>query len=178
MGETGKTARGLEETYRKNRRAFLARASWAARRGVEAEDVLHDVLLRLLADANPVDAVANLTAWIYRAIRNRLIDLWRQDERRDAAGARKVSLDTVSEVISGAGYDPADLLLKKRLYEDLSEAIVALPEEQRSVIEAQVLEGLSFQELAERSGLPINTLMTRKRLAVKKLTMALRDWIP
>jgi RNA polymerase sigma factor (sigma-70 family) len=169
-------AAGLEEAYRENRQAFLARAARSARNGVEAEDILHDVFLRLLANAHPLDAIGNLTALIYKAIRNRVIDLWRYDSLRDGSTGRKVTDETIAEIVAGAGFDPADLLLRKELYADLSEAIVALPEEQRSVIEGQVLDGATFRELAEKTGLPVNTLMTRKRLAIRKLSSALKDW--
>jgi DNA-directed RNA polymerase specialized sigma24 family protein len=45
------------------------------------------------------------------------------------------------------------------------------------VIEAQVLDGLTFKELAEKSGISPDTLAARKRYAVKRLAAALREWV-
>jgi DNA-directed RNA polymerase specialized sigma24 family protein len=55
-------------------------------------------------------------------------------------------------------------------------AIDALPAPQREVLLAQSVEGLTFRELAERTGISIDTLMARKRYAVKKLAVALIEW--
>jgi RNA polymerase sigma factor (sigma-70 family) len=131
----------------------------------------------LLSNVNLLDAITNLSAWIYKAISNRVIDLWRHDRVRAGAGETEVADETISQIVAAAGFDPSDLLVRKELSDALSEAIGALPEEQRTVIEAQVFDGLTFQDLAERTGLPVNTLMTRKRLAVKKLSLALKNWI-
>ena len=59
----------------------------------------------------------------------------------------------------------------------LATAIEALPEEQRMVIEAQVLDGLTFREIAESSGISADTLAARKRYAIKRLAEALKEWI-
>ena len=57
----------------------------------------------------------------------------------------------------------------RALLEELDRAIGALPEEQRAVFVAHEIEGLSFKEIAEDSGVNVNTLLSRKRLAVKEL---------
>jgi len=63
------------------------------------------------------------------------------------------------------------------LYDALFEAIDGLPEEQRAVLEAQVLDGFTFEELSEMSGISPNTLSARKRRALKWLALELGDWI-
>ncbi len=169
--------RSIEGEYKKNRGAFLSRAGRKAYDASEGEDALHDVFLRLLANAYPIEAIANLTAWISRAVRNRIIDLWRRDSYgRDSLQSR-IAGETISQILAGTGLDPADQLFRKELSEDLSRAIGALPEEQRMIIEAQALDGLTFRQISEKTGISINTLMTRKRLAVRKLTMAMKYWM-
>ena len=60
-------------------------------------------------------------------------------------------------------------------------ALAELPPEQRTVFVAQELEGIGFRELAQRSGVSINTLLARKRYAVRFLRARLRkvwdDWL-
>jgi DNA-directed RNA polymerase specialized sigma24 family protein len=50
--------------------------------------------------------------------------------------------------------------------EELQRALADLPASQRDVFVANELEGISFKQMAAKSGLPINTLLARKRYAV------------
>ena len=59
----------------------------------------------------------------------------------------------------------------------LDVAIEALPGPQRDVIRAQALGEVGFKELAATTGVPIDTLMARKRYAVRKLAAALEYWM-
>ena len=67
------------------------------------------------------------------------------------------------------------------LLAEIEAALAQLPAEQREVFVAQELEGLSFRELAQRSGVSINTLLSRKRYAVRflrtRLQAAWDDWL-
>jgi RNA polymerase sigma factor (sigma-70 family) len=58
--------------------------------------------------------------------------------------------------------------------EELEAALEELPEEQREVFVAHELEGRSFKELAEETGLSVNTLLSRKHYAVLFLRQRLR----
>jgi len=60
------------------------------------------------------------------------------------------------------------------LMEELEAALEELPEEQREVFVAHELEGRSFKELAEETGLSVNTLLSRKHYAVLFLRQRLR----
>ncbi len=169
--------RKIEAAYRENGDRLKRRARLAARNPDDAEDAVQDVFLRLVENVDVVDSILDLPAWIYRGIRNRVIDLWRHSRAKKKAGETDVSAGAIEEVMDAAGFDPADRYARAELSEALSEAIDGLPPDQRDVIEEQVLEGSTFQELSDRWGVPVNTLMTRKRLAVKKLAAALREWI-
>jgi RNA polymerase sigma factor (sigma-70 family) len=59
----------------------------------------------------------------------------------------------------------------------LNDALRALPEEQRLVLEAQVFGGLTFREISETTGVSIDTLTARKRYAIQNLSHALKRWI-
>lgn len=72
-----------------------------------------------------------------------------------------------------AGLDPQDLLLRSERLAALEVAINALPAAQREVIRAQALGGVAFKELAETTGVSIDTLIARKRYAIRKLAAAL-----
>jgi RNA polymerase sigma factor (sigma-70 family) len=167
----------IEMSYRNNRKGFLARAKKATRNILDAEDLVHEAFANALSNLNVIEKVENLSAWLYTVIRNRIADLWRARQRRAAAGETEVSEETIAEIVATTGLDPSDSLVREELADALTDAVAALPREQREVIEARVIDDFTFRELAEKTGESINTLMTRKKLAVKKLAAALRDWL-
>jgi RNA polymerase sigma factor (sigma-70 family) len=167
----------LESAYRENRHGFLAWAAKATRSLVDAEDLVQDVFTAGLANAESLAGVDDLAAWLFTSLRNRVRDLWRHGETRRKAGEIAVSDAVITEIVASAGMDPAELAASSELMETLYEAIDELPDEQRTVIEAQVFDGLTFKELAQSSGISPDTLAARKRYALKRLAAALREWI-
>lgn len=118
----------------------------------EGEDLLHSALERALRHESSWLPGTRLDSWMYRIIRN----LW-IDERR-AKRNHDVSLDVVGEAVLEGGRDTAEHLL------DLAQtrrALLALPEEQRSVLCLVVLEGMTYQEAAAALDVPIGTVMSR-----------------
>jgi len=169
--------KSLESTYRKHRNSFFIRAKRATRNILDAEDVVHEAFVKALSNLNVIEKVENISAWIFAVIRNRIIDLWRRSRTRKKAGEVDMGEETIAEIVAATGLDPCDELVRSELADALFEAIAVLPVDQREVTEAQVIDEMTFQELAERSGQSINTLMTRKKLAIRKLSSTLRGWI-
>jgi DNA-directed RNA polymerase specialized sigma24 family protein len=64
---------------------------------------------------------------------------------------------------------------RSELWSELKDALDDLPPAQRDVFVAHELEGVSFKEIARRTGEPLNTLLSRKRYAVLFLRERLRD---
>ena len=166
----------VERAYKENGRGFLAAARKSARTTQDAEDALQDAFAMALANLDSLAAVGNIPGWIFTALRNRLADLWRRGQAHRSAGEMAVAEETLAEIAAAVGLSPEDDAVMSALSDALAEAIGALPAEQRQVIEAQALRGEGFKELSERTGLPINTLMARKRYAIQKLAHALRSW--
>jgi RNA polymerase sigma factor (sigma-70 family) len=167
----------LEAAYRSEKPRFIARIRATGRSLEEAEDLVHDVYAETMDRLSLVSGIVNLSAWINALLTRRIIDAWRRDKARRAAGETKVAEETLDEIISGVGLDPQDELVRDDLLDALNDALGALPENQRKVVEAQVFGGLTFREIAEETGESIDTLMARKRHAVHNLSRALRHWI-
>jgi RNA polymerase sigma factor (sigma-70 family) len=167
----------IERTYRERGRGFLA---WAKRHAPDmatAEDILQDAFIRALANADALSPVEDLAAWIFAAMRNRLIDLWRGEGARRRAGAIELPEEVLERVAAEAGLDAQDQLQRNEMLAALEVAIEALPAPQREVIRAQALGGVAFRELAAATGVSIDTLMARKRYAIRKLAAALDYWM-
>lgn len=171
------TRRRIERAYRERRRGFLAWARKHAPDAEMAEDVLQDAFIRAIANASALSLVEDLAGWIFAVMRNRLLDLVRGEGAKRRAGAVDLPEETFEEIASTAGLDAHDGLVREEMLAALAVAIDALPEAQREVLRAQALDGVSFKELARRGGVSIDTLMARKRYAVRKLAAALEYWM-
>ena len=167
----------LEEAYRSEKPRLLARLRAAGRSLEEAEDLVHDVYAETMERLPLVAGIVNLPAWINSLFTRRMIDAWRHERVRTAAGETDVAEETLREIIAGAGLDPLDDFVRASLVDALNDALRLLPSAQRRVVEAQIFGGRTFQELAEATDESIDTLKARKRYALRNLARALRHWI-
>ena len=145
----------------------------------DAEDILQEVFVELVESYRLPRPVEQVGAWLFRVARNRITDLFRKKKSvalADAgpAGAEDESLD-IEELLPSAAEGPEAAYARAVLIEELDAALNELPAEQRDVFFAHEIEGVSFKELAARSGVAINTLLSRKRYAVLHLRGRLRD---
>ncbi len=142
----------------------------------DAEDILQDVFYRLVEANRMLMPIEHVTGWLFRVARNRITDLFRKREPEnfseiDVADEKGLSFE---DMLPSPDAGPDALYVRNLLLEELKRAIAALPKEQREVFIAQELEGRSFKELSEQTGVSINTLLARKRYAVIRLRERLR----
>lgn len=144
----------------------------------DAEDVLQDVFHDFVEAYRLPAPIEQASAWLFRAARNRIIDRFRKKKEqalddlfdRDADdGDYRLDLALPAE---DAG--PEALYARSVLLETLQAALDELPANQREVFIAHEFDGLSFKDMAADSGVPINTLLARKRYAVLHLRARLQ----
>jgi len=146
----------------------------------DAEDILQDVFYELVEAYRAMKPVEQVTAWLFRVARNRIIDLFRR-KQREAARTRSEQLtedgdeQSLEELLPAANAGPDSAYARKVLLEELDHALDELPPEQREVFVAHELMGYSFKQLSEEYGVGVNTLISRKHYAVKHLRERLRD---
>jgi RNA polymerase sigma factor (sigma-70 family) len=173
----GESYTRLEQAYTGEKPRLMARLRAAGRTLEEAEDLVHDVYAEVMERLPLVPQIRNLPAWINSLVTRRLIDSWRHERVRIAAGETDVTEETLREIIAGVGLDPLDGFIRTGLMDALNDALRALPAPQRRVVEAQVFGGLTFREISEATGESIDTLTARKRYALRNLARALKHWI-
>jgi RNA polymerase sigma factor (sigma-70 family) len=117
--------------------------------------------------------IEHVTGWLFRVARNRIIDLFRKKKPETFSEARvedeEGRLLGLEDLLPSPDAGPEAAYARNLLMEEMESAIEELPEEQREVFVAHELEGRSFKELSEESGVGINTLLSRKRYAVLHL---------
>ncbi len=139
---------------------FVARRLSAGIRDHDPEDVLSDVVLRLLERADLLAEVENVTAFLFTALGHRVADLFRRKREQP-----------LPDDDATAPAAPDDI--QRRL--EISQALSLLSTAERAVWLAVELDGDSFRDLAERWGVPIGTLLSRKSRATKTLRRLLGD---
>jgi RNA polymerase sigma factor (sigma-70 family) len=125
----------------------------------DAEDIVQDVMLNLFDRADITVPIENLSAYIYRALRNRITDLFRKKRVRTS----------LSELLKSPDEDVASSFEKSELKEQVFQAIGTLSDEQRAVVIATEFENRSFRELSQEWEVPIGTLLARKSRALQKI---------
>ncbi len=143
----------------------------------EAEDILQDVFFEYVENYRLPEPIEQVGAWLFRVARNRIIDRFRKK--------REVQLPEFSgeqddeywleEMLPSPDAGPEAAYARSVLLEELYAALEELPKEQRDVFIAHELDGRSFKELAETSGVSMNTLLARKRYATLHLRARLKN---
>jgi RNA polymerase sigma-70 factor (ECF subfamily) len=134
----------------------------------EAEDVLHDVFVeawKRAADYDP--ARGSVRTWLAMRMRSRCLD-----RQKSPRVSRSVEYDS-SEAARTAAPEQDPLLRLQRVR--VREALAALSDDQRTVVELAYFNGLSTNEIAARTGVAQGTVKSRLFAARDKLAKALVD---
>jgi len=167
----------VRETVRSQRKRLFEFIRRRIRNEADAEDILQDVFYQLLTSYSITEPIEHLTSWLYTVARNKVIDWYRK--RRPIRGLADDWNDeapmNLEDVLFDPDQDPDELFARSVVWSDLGEALEELPGKQREVFVMHELEGRSFKEIAEITGEPVNTLLSRKRYAVLYLRERLKD---
>lgn len=138
----------------------------------DAEDILQDVLYQFTKNYTLVEPIREATNWLFKVAGNRIIDWYRKRKPERLEFATNNTDDDGNELFSHADlhFDPNqipdDQFTRSLFWDALHAALDELPEEQKQVFIWHELDGRSFQEITEQTGVGLNTLLSRKRYAV------------
>lgn len=147
----------------------------------EAEDILQDVFYQFVAGFETIESLDRVTSWLYSVARNKIIDRY----RRDAARPKKTDFEsittsdedtplTLQDILPDLGNTPESALLREAIWDEITDALDELPADQRKIFMLNEIEEKSFREIAEETGVSINTLLSRKRYAILALRKRLQ----
>ena len=141
-----------------------------------ADDILQETLIKAVRfiDEDRYADNGKFLSWVLRIAHNRVLDYFRQQK----------SARTVNE--SDAGYnvlgtmrfaEPTieDNMVKEQIEADVRRMVKMLPDEQREVVQLRYYAGLSFQEIADQTGVSINTALGRMRYALINLRKLIKE---
>ena len=145
----------------------------------DAEDILQEVFSELVEAYRMMKPLEQVTAWLFRVARNRITDLFRSKKREASKEPAATTEDGETlrweDLLPAPDAGPESAYARSVLLEEMDAALDELPEEQREVFVAHEFMGYSFKELAEQSGVSVNTLLSRKHYAVLHLRERLQS---
>jgi RNA polymerase sigma factor (sigma-70 family) len=145
--------------------------------GMDAEDILSEVVFNLLRRADVIGDVENLSAYVYRSLSNRVMDHQRQSMSEVPAIEVPDPAQPSNPVLPPDPRPQPDQTLQQvELRGRLFHAIDSLSPPERAIWIATEIDGRSFRELSEDFEEPIGTLLSRKSRATKKLRHMLSDY--
>src|SRR5689334_22212473 len=170
-----------EQTFLKEKDRLLSFIRNRVSSVEEAEDILQDVFYQFIAGFESIESLDRVTSWLFSVARNKIIDRYRRDAARpqrtdfgNHAGMEDDMPITLEEILPDLGNTPEDSYLREAIWEAIMEALDELPAEQREIFILNEIEERSFREIAEQTGVSINTLLSRKRYAILALRKRLQ----
>lgn len=138
----------------------------------EAEEAVEETFWQAWRQAARYDTTRGaVSTWLTTIARSRALDRLRAKRRRqeDAMSDLSQTKRAAVEETARRGDDPANGAEVSERRGLVRQALLALPPEQREVLELAYFRGLSQTEIAEHTGQPLGTIKTRVRLAMEKL---------
>ena len=151
-------------------RAFIRKR---VARTEDAEDIFQDVLIELTEMQRLMKPVEHIASWLFTVARNKITDLYRKKKPEfledTLLGFRKGDENryVLDDLLpQDSAFTAEDEVMRETIMKALMKSLDEMPEEQRDVFVWHELEDLSFKDIVEKTGLPLNTLLSRKRYAV------------
>lgn len=184
MNDKGNLVNEINKVFCKNRIKYLNYIMQRIKSD-DAEDILHDVFANILVyirnnnDEQKQIRIDNINSLIFVAIRNRIIDAYRKKtailfSNLNVPAKEDDDIEEYANLLADMDFSPDILLSRKTIQEAISSEVKKLPPEQRYVFERNEIDGLSFKDIADESGININTLLARKHYAVARLRSKLK----
>ena len=132
-----------------------------------AEDIFQETFVKVIVTIKQGGYTENgkFKAWIMRIAHNLVIDSFRQERSENTISNDEVEVDLFNnrdlceETIE-------DSLVRRQVLSDVRKLVKHLPDNQREVLEMRYYQDLSFKEIADLTGVSINTALDRMRYAI------------
>ncbi|MFD2863336.1 RNA polymerase sigma factor [Mucilaginibacter antarcticus] len=165
------------KAYGKNLLGFIRKR---VNNDADAEDILQDVWYQFsnLVNSEPIEQTG---AWLYKVARNKITDKHKKksetllDDLFPGDGEGDGDTSSFKDLLMPDDSTPETEYMRNLFWEQLFKALDELPEEQKQVFIWQEMDDMTFQEIAELTGVNVNTLVSRKRYAVLHLRNRLQQ---
>ncbi len=167
----------ISQTFEQERRRLFAFIRDRVPDLEDAEDILQDTFYQLVNHYDNIESLDRVSSWLFTVARNKITDSYRKKRPVRMTQVRDEDDQPInlSDILPDLSGQPDEVYARGMILDALEEALEELPEDQREVFVAHEFEGVSFKQMAEETGLSINTMLSRKRYAVLHLRERLKD---
>jgi RNA polymerase sigma factor (sigma-70 family) len=147
----------------------------------DAEDIAQDVFYELVESYRLMRPVEQLASWLFTVARNKITDLYRKKRTVSLEEELRMGDDDddggllLADLLDSGDAAPEAVMMREAAMEAIEEALDDLPEEQRDAFVMNEIEGMKFEDMSAITGVPVKTLISRKRYAVIYLRQKLQD---
>lgn len=135
-----------------------------------AEDIFQETFVKAIMNIRQGRYTENgkFPAWITRIAHNLVIDYFRQERNENVVSNDESEVDLLNNINLSEGTIETDIV-NGQIRSDLRELVKLLPDNQKEVVYMRFYQDLSFKEIAEATGVSINTALGRMRYAILNL---------
>ena len=174
-------ARTIEQTFAKERTGLFRFIRRFVPSKEDAEDILQEVFYQFISYAN-IEVIEKVNNWLFKTAKNRIIDRSRKKKAGSFSDTIREDNDeeetfSIEDFLPSLDLTPEDLFLQDEFTDKFEAVLEELPQEQKDVFLMSEVDGLSFNEISELTGLKVNTLLSRKHYAVKFLRKKLNKYL-
>lgn len=144
-----------------------------------AEDIFQDTFFKVIKSLQKgkYNEEGKFLPWVMRIAHNLVIDHFRKIKRMPIAGKPKFDDDgfDIFDILSNGEKTSEYVMMEGELYTQLKKMIDQLPDEQKEVLIMRHYEELTFKEIAEKTGVSINTALGRMRYSLINLRKIMQE---
>jgi len=134
--------------------------------GLVADELVQEVMIRVWLKAKSYNPrLSNINTWLFRLARNCRIDYL----RRNGRFASGIDPTEIFNQIEDDSPSPFLLAHQSRLQDNIRTGLENLPQEQAQILNKVYLEGKTHRQVSAELSLPLGTVKSRVRLALKKM---------
>ena len=140
------------------------------------EDIFQETFIKAVRviDEGRYHDNGKFLSWVLRIAHNQVIDHFRNQRQHKAVSESEAGYDVLG-TLRFADHSVEDALVSEQIERDIRGLIELLPDEQREVVRMRYFAGLSFKEIAEQTGVSINTALGRMRYALINLRRMIKE---
>jgi RNA polymerase sigma factor, sigma-70 family len=131
------------------------------------EDIFQETFMKVIMTIKQGRYTDNgkFKAWITRIAHNLIIDNYRQERNENTISNDEVEVDLLNDM-KLCDTNIEDEMVQEQVFSDIKKLVKHLPDNQREVLEMRYYQDMSFKEIADLTGVSINTALGRMRYAI------------
>lgn len=161
----------LEEVYLRYWPLLYTHALKMIKDHSQAADIVQDIFTSLLINADNLHFKTPLDAYLYRAVKNRIIDNFHKSKHQQKY------IDSLRHFISQGDNKTDDMVMEQEMKRRIENAVAGLPPKMREIFEMSRIGNLSRREIAVATNVGEGTVKTQMTRAMKILRTKLSFWL-